>query len=661
MLWTNRPVWLGAVLLLAAAAAFAHPDADQEAVRLLAYRFAAGLVDNRVDEVAATLAADGRFMGATRDQYLDRMKTGANDPSGVLLEYATFEPVDGGIRISPIVIEIDKGSFRLPVSAVAVRRDGEWRLTSLDRANEFPEALKPKGLAEIVDTQPIAFALVDARTQAPVFARVHIEDASGGYWPPRGHQKNIRVGWREDVGGDVKIAGQTYAYVEPAFVADLPLGEYTVTIDKGMEYAPATSKFVVAAEPASHTLAIERTVDMNKDGWYSGDTHVHFLSDHSALLELRAEGLNVVNVLATRWGELITNAQDVTGAPSRLSLPDGIVYFNEETRHGYLGHAVLHRLKSLVYPLSWGGPTEGVYGESDYPPMAVQADKTHAQGGLVTWAHFPFPGAEAAVDIALGKIDSVDLFTWGDAFADQPSPTGSGMVAGSVAAWYAFLNTGFGLPVTAGTDKMLNVQVTGSVRTYARVDGRFSYDRWLEAIRGGRTFVTTGPIVAMSVNGKPIGSTLALEHGAKVDVVADVRAAFDRYPIDALEIVANGKVVAIARNDGGASTLHLEHSFVPTESAWIAVRAHGSKTLPYQVWPLLGPAGVGIPAMAHTSPTYVVLDGAPIRSPDDARKLAASVDSLIDWAKTHGSYRSDAQRAEVVSLYERAKRVYTAM
>ncbi len=34
---------------------------------------------------------------------------------------------------------------------------------------------------------------------------------------------------------------------------------------------------------------------------------------------------------------------------------------------------------------------------------------------------------------------------------------------------------------------MLNVQVVGSVRTYARVDGAFGYDAWLDAIRSGRT------------------------------------------------------------------------------------------------------------------------------------------------------------------------------
>ena len=68
-------------------------------------------------------------------------------------------------------------------------------------------------------------------------------------------------------------------------------------------------------------------------------------------------------------------------------------------------------------PLTWGGPVGGVRGGYDFPPMAHQADRTHTQGGMVTGAHFPGPSGELAVDVALGKIDSVDLFTWGNTFA----------------------------------------------------------------------------------------------------------------------------------------------------------------------------------------------------------------------------------------------------
>ena len=48
--------------------------------------------------------------------------------------------------------------------------------------------------------------------------------------------------------------------------------------------------------------------------------------------------------------------------------------------------------------------------------MAHAADDAHAQGALVTWAHWPYPSMEAPLDIALGKIDSIDILTTGNPF-----------------------------------------------------------------------------------------------------------------------------------------------------------------------------------------------------------------------------------------------------
>ncbi|WP_338319984.1 hypothetical protein, partial [Bradyrhizobium ottawaense] len=50
-----------------------------------------------------------------------------------------------------------------------------------------------------------------------------------------------------------------------------------------------------------------------EQGWVSSDTHVHFLSPQTALLEGKAEGVNVVNLLAAQWGELFTNVADFDG------------------------------------------------------------------------------------------------------------------------------------------------------------------------------------------------------------------------------------------------------------------------------------------------------------------------------------------------------------
>src|SRR5205823_4968025 len=50
-----------------------------------------------------------------------------------------------------------------------------------------------------------------------------------------------------------------------------------------------------------------------EQGWVTADTHVHFLSPTTALLEGQAEGVHVVNLLASQWGEMFSNVSDFDG------------------------------------------------------------------------------------------------------------------------------------------------------------------------------------------------------------------------------------------------------------------------------------------------------------------------------------------------------------
>lgn len=515
-------------------------------------------------------------------------------------------------------------------------------------------------LPEQFQTLPVTVSLRDKNTGASTFARVSITDKQGEYWPPRGHQKHITTGFRKDVGGDIKLGGKTFAYVKPDFTVELPPGKYQIETAKGIEYEPVEQSFhVKASQKNSVEINLKRWANMAAEGWYSGDTHVHFYNANNALLEIQAEDLNVVNVLATKLGELITEVDQFTGAPSPVSLPGKVVYFNEETRHGFLGHTILHPIQELVYPLTWGEPREGVPEGLDYPTMAHQADKVHAQGGLVTWAHFPNPTGELAIDIALDKIDSIEVFTWGNSFnPSMASLTAGSMgktIPGPVAYWYKFLNTGFKVPVTAGTDKMFNTQVVGSVRTYAYTGNKtFNYTEWIEAIRQGRTMVTTGPLISLKANGQDIGSTLKLAKGEEVLLEATLKAPYGRYPWEKFEIVQNGKAVAVNTNPEGKGVVKISARISLTESAWFAARVYSNKDAP----PLVNTGINGAPAMAHTSPIYIELPESKIWSEKDAEFLLEQCDIAINWATNTARYHSEEQRSEVIELFKKAKSKY---
>ena len=636
-------IWL---VLVFCPVGHSHPNHDLDSVRLNLYIWSNALVRDDPATFEQYLTQDSPL----RETWLPRLRE-SGEVIDVDIRHATFSPNDAGILAAPVV-------FRSEVGATAhvaqmASENGVWKVATL-APRTLPAELVPR-LPEQSPTRPVRFSLKDAETGNPVYGRVNISAGQGEYWPPRGHQKNIAIGWRDDVGGDVFIDGATYAYVRPEFVVDLPHGDFTVTVLKGTEYLPATAKLTLTKDPPEPvTISLERWTNMNARGWYSGDTHVHFLDDHTARLEIQAEDLNVINVLATKWGELITNVEHVTGAPSTHSFRNGLIYFNEETRHGFLGHTILQRIKKLVYPLTWGGPRTGVLGQPDYPPMAHQADKAHAQGALVTWAHFPSPSGELPIDVALDKVDTVDLFTWGDAFKDDVP----GSEPGALSYWYHFLNTGFRLPATAGTDKMLNTQVVGSVKTYAFVGKpEITYDDWIEAIGSGRTFVTTGPVLQFSANGQPIGSDLELRTGDPVKLRAEVLAPYDLYPVDRLEIVVGGRVVASRVNDASLASLSLTADITAESSTWAAARAHGDTLLPYQVWAFLRQPGV--PPMAHTSPVYLTVSKQPVWSGESAKFLASRVGAAIEWVRTQANFETAEQKAEVIALFERAKRVYT--
>jgi hypothetical protein len=633
-----------------------HPLSDHDQIMYTLHRCADGVTNRDPHAIAPLLHDDftalppGRLgPRTTKESFLEQLVAdGAFDGIPITLRYAFLDMnrEKTEATVQPVVTYRLGNPAALAVELVKLGDD--WQIIRITLDADLPPELV-EDLPEHHTLQRVSVQVSDKKTGRPVRARVNLRDSDGRYWPPDGHMRDIPTGIRQDVGGDVRVAGTTYAYVEPEFTLSVPIGSYELEVHHGLEYLPEKIRFDVTHGKAGDLeVRLERWSDIRKRGWYSGDTHTHFLDPKTGMLEMRAEDLDVLNILATKWGELITNVEHFTGVPSPLSTPDHIVYVGGENRHSFLGHTILLGINRLVYPLSWGGPPPGVPGGHDYPPMAKLADGAHAQGGFVSWAHFPFPSGELAVDVALEKIDSIDLMTWGDAFAEEGR---SG--EGAVKMWYRFLNCGFRIPATAGTDKMFNTQVIGSVRTYVKPSGDFSYSAWLAGIRAGRTFVTTGPILELVADGREPGDTIAARGGDTIRIRTQVES---RLPVDWIEVVMGGKVVARKNNESGAASLALGAELTVSQSTWVAARAYSASLQPYQISPVLGRPG--IPLMAHTSPIYINVDGKPPRSPEDAEVLMRETDRAIEWARTNAVYLDELQRQEVIALYQRARKVY---
>ena len=317
----------------------------------------------------------------------------------------------------------------------------------------------PRLHVQVIDSERnwVRTTVVDDATGAPIPCRVHFRSPAGVPYAPHGHHAHLNGQldtWHVDVGGDVRLGQCTYAYIDGTCEGWLPRGEVVVDVARGFEYEPLRT--VVRVEPGQQqlTLRLKRWCDMNARGYYSGDTHVHFLSSQGAQTEARAEDLNVVNLLLSQWGSLFTNTEEFTGGQHRS--PDGrtIVYASQENRQHMLGHLSLLGLKRPVMPWCSDGPGEAELGGTLETTLSHWADACHAQGGTVVIPHLPNPNGEPAALIATGRADAVEMINF-SMYAHKE--------------YYRYLNCGYRLPLVGGTDKMSSEVPVGLYRTYVRI------------------------------------------------------------------------------------------------------------------------------------------------------------------------------------------------
>jgi hypothetical protein len=424
--------------------------------------------------------------------------------------------------------------------------------------------------------------VVDDATGRPVHCRVHFRSPGGIPYQPHGHHNHVTQNlgsWHYDVGGDVRLGQRTYAYIDGTCQGWLPRGEVVVDVARGFEYEPLRQTVRIEPGQRDLTLRIGRVADLASEGWWSGDSHVHFLSTAGAQLEQRGEDLRVVNVLQTQWGALFTNTEEFSGRPS---VTDGYVtYIGQENRQNELGHLVLWGMTEPIMPWCSDGPDEAELGGALDTTLSDWADRTHAQGGTVVVAHFPNPNGEPATLVATGRADAVEMLAQSD----------DGMLE-----YYRYLNSGYRLPLVGGTDKMTSGVPVGLYRTYARLDEEFSYEAWCRAVRSGRTFLSGGPLVTLSVDGRQPGDTVGLSGPGTVSVHATVRSIF---PLRSLEVVQNGEVVMRADADGGRQA-EISGDLRIHGNSWLACRAFGVDQH-LDDW--------SRPVFAHTSPVYIACGG----------------------------------------------------
>lgn len=506
----------------------------------------------------------------------------------------------------------------------------------------------------------------------PTGLRLRVTNAAGDYFAPLGHLPTPDATKRNSndliLGDGEGSPLEVYALVYDGAQVDLPVGKYNFHATKGYEYETIDQPFeITKPRPATVTLPLRKFADYEARGWYPGDTHMHFPDPSGIRYEMECEGLRVCSLLLLKSGYKtgrpgdghFQNVEHFTGKLSPVSDANHFVKVGEEFRHGLLAHLIFQNLKTIVWPVSVGGLRESGAGGYDWPMMLDAADDAHEQGALVTWAHWPYPSLEAPLDIALGRIDSIDLLTTGNPFEHHPILVDVYKMRGPkvyslapVDVYYHYLNCGFHLAMSSGSDKMALNPPMGSARTYVRTDGPLNYDSWIEGIRKGHTFASNYPLLEFTVNGRGPGDSLTLgAPGAKLRVHAKAESL---EPYGQLEIIHNGKAIRTVKPAGAHFTAAFDETIEVERGGWIAVRAHGKKMLPY------GATWWRMPVFAHSSPIYLDMPGHPADASESAGLFLDQLGYLERWAQT-ANFPAPENKAEAVARIARARDIYRAL
>lgn len=505
----------------------------------------------------------------------------------------------------------------------------------------------------------VSAVVVDAETGMPIPARVYVTSESGEQLFVES-EGGTAVPYSRVQPGSLQ-SSEVHTTVSAApFSINLPAGEYEIHVERGKEFLPSTQKIAVGNEPMHLELPLQRWVDMADRGWYSGDTHVH-----RSIAELPnvmlAEDLNVafpMSYWVTDSGEAPVYANgSADKVQSGLLRVDGthVIYpVNTE----YEIDSIKQRRHTLgaILALNHRQPFD-----QTVPPVSQFGAAAREQGALLDLEKHSWPWS-----LMLVPVLDVDLFElsnnhlWRTDFAlrdwtldklppfldletDELGFTESGWTDFGIQTYYMLLNCGFRMRVSAGTASGVHPVPLGYSRVYAHVDGPFTYDKWVKALDRGNSFVSNGPMLVVTFNGKMPGHTFSAGESNPTSVVIEGTAESPR-PLARIEIVMNGRVCrtitpANNKQPSGAFKCVVEEEVPIDGSSWLAVRC-------FEEHP------EGRVRFAHTNPVFIDVEGRPLRP----RRV--EVQYFVNRMHEELASNHEVLSSEALQEYRRALAIY---
>lgn len=373
-------------------------------------------------------------------------------------------------------------------------------------------------------------------------------------------------------------------------VDSCPAGEATVEVTHGPEWSIETSTVeVVPGSAEKLSVKLQRLFDLNAQGYFAGDGHLHSTSSDGKQTpaevahHCRCEGLN--------WA-FLTDHRAVRGHAEFLAqAAPGFLPLGGQEVTTRLGHILGLGTTAVISDKTDGGSAD----------IARIMREIHEQGGMAVIAH-PMTPTMSYTQWDVMDFDAIEILN-----GSLPPYRGLFDLVQARTRWHQLLNEGKHIPAVGDSDNHDNtngmVRATlkdpetalkkeprlnllwnlpnrdellvpwalkglypGTYRTCAKL-ADLTQPEVMGALKAGRSFVTNGPLLLVTVNGTDPGSSVeATEATVKYQAVCN-------RGLERLDFVADGKVVKSCSLKGlvasGEVTLPLQGAH------WLTVECYG--------------------------------------------------------------------------------------
>ncbi|MFT5109582.1 MAG: hypothetical protein ACI9UA_005231 [Pseudoalteromonas tetraodonis] len=469
----------------------------------------------------------------------------------------------------------------------------------------------------------------------------------------------------------------------------LPAGAYVATITRGPEFLKLRRPLnIISGKPNTLVAKLKRWVDPAAHGWWSGDHHIHAAG--CAHYTNPTEGVHAPDMLRhcigedlkvgsnLTWGPCFDyQKQFFTGKDDKVSTYPYLLRYDVEVS-GFgshrSGHLCLLRLKDQIYP---GGDST-----HHWPTLCLNTLRwakkqgaicgpAHSGWGLITKSH-EIPNYEIPPFDGIGANEYIV-----DVTHTVPGPNGKHVPAvdfistcdtpihAELNIWYHTLNAGFRTRISGETDfPCIYGERVGLGRSYVKVDGELTYDKWCQGIQAGRNYTGDGRshLIDFTIDDIELGtkdSTVKLAAPGRVKISAQIGAILN--PVRAfrigdynqkpywhierarmgasrkvpVEIIVNGFPVSRTEITADGSLTDFTAGIDIKKSSWVALRILGS---------------------SHTNPIWVMVGNAPVRaSKESVEWCLKSVDQC--WEQKERFIDVD-EMDQAKADYQHAREVY---